>query len=432
MGDRRVAYCDAMPDEFPSAEFPSPGIPLAVASEVGRLREVIAHRPGLELERLTPTNKDAFLFDEVLWVSQARSEHAAFVAALREAGVIVHLFDRLLQETVAVPEARDFILDAVFDERVYGPMAVEAVREVFAGMDDATLTRHLIGGLSKRELLRLAPEPPSIPIRTMALDDFVVTPLPNHLFSRDASAWIYDGLAINSMRKHARIRETINYEAIYHWHPRFAAHRFARWSHGSLDGIATTEGGDIFVLGNGAVMVGMSERTTPSGLERLASRLFAAGTVTRIVAIELPHRRSFMHLDTVISMVDEETFTKFAGMGMLPAYTIRPGAGDDHLSITAHPPEDMHKVMASALGLDDIRILTATQDVYAAAREQWDDGLNVLAIAPGVVVAYERNVTINAHLQENGIDVITVPGTELGRGRGGPRCMTCPISRAPV
>ncbi len=408
---------------------------LHVGSEVGRLRQVIVHRPGLEMHRLTPANKERYLFDEILWVERAQQEHDGFVQVMQDHGVLVHYFDRLLCETLAVPQARQQVLQESLDERHVGPLAADQLRQMFDAMDDQELATFLIGGITKAEVLARISHDGSVVIGQLGDHESVLAPLPNHLFTRDTSAWVYGGVTVNSMHKKARRRETVHYEAIYTHHPMFAAAGTQWWCHGLEAGPATAEGGDVLVLGNGTVLVGLSERTTAQGVERLARRVLTSPEVERMIAVDMPKSRSAMHLDTVLTMVDQESFTRYRGLPDLKSWTLTAGDerdGEAEVLVEAHPAEQMEQVIARGLGLDRLRILAADQDPSAAAREQWDDGCNLLALEPGVVVAYQRNTVTNDYLRGQGIEVLEVAGGELGRGRGGPRCMSCPIERDPL
>jgi arginine deiminase len=406
---------------------PSTSTGLGVASEVGTLRSVIVHRPDLAHERLSPTNCHELLFDDVIWTRRARQEFDAFVDLMRERGVEVLLFHELLTETLADADARRWVL-----ERKLRPEEVTTIfsRELTAWMTDMPteeLATRLTGGVT---LAELPSDIVSAVGRALEPTDFVLRPLPNQLFMRDTSAWIYGGVSINSMFWPARQHETLNVEAVYRFHPRFRDAGFSIWF-GGVDhdwGSASLEGGDIMPVGDGVVLIGQGERSNARAVSILAQNLFAAGAARLVIGARMPRTRAAMHLDTVFTFCDRDVATLYEPVvsEILPIL-YRP---DGHGGVSAEVSErSFLDEVKDALGLAGLRLVPTGGDEFEAERNQWDDGNNVVALSPGTVVAYERNEATNAKLAKAGVEVLAIAGQELGRGRGGGHCMTCPVSR---
>lgn len=407
--------------------------PVHVTSEIGELKTVMLHRPGKEVENLTPEILQRLLFDDIPYLPSVQKEHDFFATALRNQGVEVLYLDKLMAEALHTKDIREkFVSQILRESNLCVDEFSQILSDYLLSLPNMDLVHKVMAGILKKEVVKA--QPTHLYEMTESHYPFYLDPMPNLYFTRDPSAIIGDGITINRMKEKARRRESIFIEYIFRYHPRFSEYQIPVWTDRNFE--FSMEGGDELIISPETVCIGISSRTTARAIERLAHQLFAnQDKVKQIIAVEIPKLRSFMHLDTVFTMVDRDKFTihpaALGAEGEMNLFVIEKGDEKGELKITRRT--SLVNTLKEALKLQEIDFIPCGGgDEIASAREQWNDGSNTLAIAPGVVVTYDRNYVSNEILREHGIEVIEVPSSELSRGRGGPRCMSMPLYREDI
>ena len=395
-------------------------------SEIGKLNKVLLHRPGLELEALTPSTMERLLFDDIPFLKVAQQEHDRFAEVLRENGVEVVYYVQETAKALSTPKIQQSLIEDFLDLSLITSKGMrESLISYLMTFTPEEMVAKLIAGIKKNEV----PSDEVHSLMDLIHDDYpyISDPMPNLYFTRDPGACVGDGINIHHMHTQERRRESLLLKYMYKYNRDFATEENKQWY--DLDQDHSIEGGDVLVLSKDMVAIGLSQRTTIAGIERFARNLLAKSSFKKVLVFDIPKTRAFMHLDTVFTMVDYDKFTIHPEIeGPLGVYEITMGAGGE-LKFNAMKDE-LQNILAMELGIPAVELIRCGGgDLLAAQREQWNDGSNTLCIAPGTVVTYERNYVSNELLDKKGVKVLSIPSAELSRGRGGPRCMSCPVNR---